>query len=112
MVFWTASSSLCTVNLSLLTAARAEARFASRVAELMLELEEDELGLVSLVSRSLPLSFVACSPVVVVVVGAVVGVVVFLLGDLLIGVVVVDVGVVAGVVVGVGGVVEAPGVVG
>jgi len=34
LVFWTASSSLCTVNLSLLTFARAEAMFASRVAAL------------------------------------------------------------------------------
>src|SRR5271165_6149787 len=41
-VFWTACSSLCTVSLSLLTAALAEAMFASRVAGLTLELDEDE----------------------------------------------------------------------
>jgi hypothetical protein len=42
----TASSSLCTVNWSLLTAALAEARFASRVAALMVALlEELELSL-------------------------------------------------------------------
>ena len=79
------ASSLCTVNLSLLTAARAEARFASRVAVLMLEIEEDELdfvsALVSLVSRVLALPLVACSPAVVVVVGA--AVVVFCLATCL-----------------------------
>jgi hypothetical protein len=122
LVFWTACSSLCTVSLSLLTAARADARFASRVAVLTIEVV-GELDLASLVSRSPPL--VVCSPVVVAA-GEVV--VVRLLGDLL-GVVagVVEVGVVAGVVapgvfeegaavVVVGevalGVVVAPGVVG
>ena len=45
MVSETACSSLCTVSLSLLTAAFAEARFASRVAELTVEPDEDELEL-------------------------------------------------------------------
>ena len=95
--------------------------FASRVAVLMLEIEEDELdfvsALVSLVSRVLALPLVACSPAVVVVVGA--AVVVFLLGDLPVGVVVagVVVGVVSGVLsIGAGevlpGVLDAPVVVG
>ena len=46
MVFWTASSSLCTVNLSLLTFARAEAMFASRVAALSVgsEIVVDDLA--------------------------------------------------------------------
>ena len=88
------------------------------MAVLMLEPEEDELdfvsaavSLISLVSRAPPL--VVCSLAVLVVVGAAV---VFLLGDLPVGVVagVVEVGVVAGVVaVGAGevvpGVLEAPG---
>lgn len=43
LVFSTACSSLCTVSLSLLTAALADARFASRVAELTVELDEGEL---------------------------------------------------------------------
>jgi hypothetical protein len=90
------------------------------VAVLIVEVEEDELdlaSLVSLVARSLPL--VVCSPVVVVVVDPAV----FLLGDLPVGVVVagvVEVGVAAGVLgvlaAGVGdavlGVLEAPGSVG
>jgi hypothetical protein len=42
LVFWTACSSLSTVSLSLLTAAFAEARLASRVAALTVVLEEDE----------------------------------------------------------------------
>jgi len=42
LVFWTACSSLSTVSLSLLTAAFAEARLASRVAVLTVALEEDE----------------------------------------------------------------------
>jgi len=45
LVFSTACSSLCTVSLSLLTAAFADARFASRVAELTVEPDEDELEL-------------------------------------------------------------------
>ena len=51
LVSWTACSSLCTVSLSLLTAALAEARLASRVAVLMVALEEpeDDPPLVSLV---------------------------------------------------------------
>jgi hypothetical protein len=43
LVSATARSSLCTVSLSLLTAAFAEARFASRVAELTVAPVEDEL---------------------------------------------------------------------
>ena len=39
MVFWTACSALWTVSLSLLTFARAEAMFASRVAALSVGLE-------------------------------------------------------------------------
>ena len=57
---WTACSALCTVSLSLFTAARADARLASRVAGLVVALDEDEdededepeLGLVSLASLS------------------------------------------------------------
>lgn len=45
MVLATASSSLCTVNWSLLTAALAEARFASRVAVLTAVLAAVELSL-------------------------------------------------------------------
>jgi hypothetical protein len=54
LVFWTACSSLCTVSLSLLTAALAEARFASRVAALIVAFaaEEPELASLLLVSRS------------------------------------------------------------
>ena len=85
MVSWTASSSLCTVSLSLLTAALADARLASRVAELMLVLDVEEP--VSLLWLSVLLF-------VLVVVGAVA---VFLLGDVVVGAVVVGV-VLAGVV--------------
>jgi hypothetical protein len=45
LVFPTACSSLCTVSLSLLAAAFAEARLASRVAELIVEPDDDELEL-------------------------------------------------------------------
>lgn len=54
LVSWTACSSLCTVSVSLLTAALAEARFASRVAVLIVAfvVEEPELLSLLLVSRS------------------------------------------------------------
>ena len=47
-MFATACSSLCTVSASLLTAARAEAMFASRVAVLMVDVVEEDVDLVSL----------------------------------------------------------------
>ena len=107
MVSWTACSSLCTVSLSLLTAALADARLASRVAELTLELGEDELEPVSLVPVEpllgdlvvgavvvvvrVPLGVVVAGVVVVgvlpgaVVVGVLGEVVVCVLGELLVG---------------------------
>ena len=42
LVSWTACSSLCTVSLSLLTAALAEARLASRVAALTVDFDEED----------------------------------------------------------------------
>jgi len=53
-VSWTACSSLCTVRVSLLTAALAEERFASRVAVLMVDLDELPPELESLLSPSRP----------------------------------------------------------
>ena len=47
-VSWTACSSLCTASLSLLTAALAEARFASRVAALVVALDDEPPELPSL----------------------------------------------------------------
>jgi hypothetical protein len=52
LVSWTACSSLCTLSVSLLTAALAEARFASRVAVLIVDLDELEPELDSLLSPS------------------------------------------------------------
>jgi hypothetical protein len=77
-VFSTACASLCTVSLALFTAARADARFASRVAVLTLEpvaepaapVEEAEVGL------AVWLAFVGCAFVVVV----------LLLGEVAVGV--------------------------
>jgi hypothetical protein len=77
LVSWTACSSLCTVSVSLLTAALAEARFASRVAVLIVALDELPPELDSLLSPSrvvevpLPeeLVVVVCLLGVVVVVG-------------------------------------------
>lgn len=105
-MFCTACSSLCTVSLSLLTAALAEARLASRVAALIVvfevELEEVE-GLASVevvvVPSRLPFVPLPVVVVVVVVLGRVAGLVV-VLGDVVVGAGVLDVlvGVDAGVV--------------
>ena len=102
MVSWTACSSLCTVSFSLLTAALAEARFASRVAVLIVAFAAVDPALDSLLSRSravVVLGVVLVGEVVVLVVpvaGVVLGVVV-VVGAVLFGVVLVGV-VLAGVV--------------
>ena len=100
MVFWTACSSFWTVSLSLLTAAVAEARLASRVAALCLLVEEPALWLPpELVGDDEPVSVVFLpfeSPDLPPEVG-VVGVV-FVLGSV-VGLVVVGAVVVCGVVV-------------
>ena len=101
LVSWTACSSLCTVSLSLLTAALAEARLASRVAGLTVALDDDGLELVSLPSLLfvlLPGEVVVGVVVVLVLPGDVMaGVLLLVVGVIVLGVVVVLV--VAGVVV-------------
>jgi hypothetical protein len=81
----TACSSLCTVSVSLLTAARAEARFASRVAVLTFSFS---LGFSSVASGSPAVRFAFVLCVVVELPSEAAGVVVLLLGESLAGVVV------------------------
>lgn len=59
LVSWTACSSLCTVSVSLLTAALAEARLASRVAVLIVDLDELAAELDALLSASRTLARLA-----------------------------------------------------
>jgi hypothetical protein len=113
LVSWTACSSLCTLSVSLLTAALAEARFASRVAVLIVDLDELEPELDSLLSPSRVVEVPLPEELVVVdverLLGVVVAGVVLAAGVVAAGVVLVGV-VVAGVVLA--GVVVAGTVVG
>ena len=102
MVSSTACSSLCTVSVALSTAAFADARLASRVAVLMLDLDEDE----DVCPPSLsPVLFLLVLAGVVVVFGrlgvVLVGVVLVLVGAVLVGDVVLGVVVLGVVMVGV-----------
>jgi hypothetical protein len=93
LAYCTACSSLLTVSWSLLTVALAEARFASRVAELSGELDEDELELSLEPPEDDPLVFEAVGSLFWVVLGVVVGLgVVVVEGVVVVGAAVVVVG--------------------